>query len=32
VGEQIGERRFRGFSRAFQAVDIKGLDTARVSS
>jgi class 3 adenylate cyclase len=32
VGEQIGERRFRGFSRAFQAVDIKGLDTARVGS
>ncbi len=32
VGEQIGERRFRGFSRAFQAVDIKGVDTARVGS
>jgi class 3 adenylate cyclase/CheY-like chemotaxis protein len=32
VGERIGERRFRGFSRAFQAVDITGLDTARVGS
>lgn len=29
VGEDIGERRLRGFSRAVRAVDIQGLDTSR---
>jgi class 3 adenylate cyclase len=32
VGEDTGERRLRGFSRAFRAYDIKGLDTSRAGS
>jgi adenylate cyclase len=32
VGEDVGERRLRGFSRAFRAFDIKGVDTSRVGS
>jgi len=32
VGNDIGERRLRGFSRAFRAIDVVDLDTSRVGS
>jgi hypothetical protein len=32
VGEDVGDRRLRGFSRSVRAFDIRGLDASRVAS